>query len=197
LDVNYFDELRIGLATADQIRAWSNGEVKKPETINYRTLKPEKDGCSATHLRADPRLGVPLRRKRVRWGIICGAAASGIASQGPARPDGPYRAGPVTHICYFKGVPSRLGYLLDLAPRTSSGSSISLRAPALVTRIDDERPARTCPASPGRSRPKNDEGLARRDVKRLAELEDRLREMGGKARAGLSAAKARGRRRPE
>ena len=61
LDVNFFDELRIGLATAEDIRQWSHGEVKKPETINYRTLKPEKDGLFCEDLRSDPRLGVLLR----------------------------------------------------------------------------------------------------------------------------------------
>ncbi|CAM5674676.1 DNA-directed RNA polymerase subunit beta' [Mycolicibacterium aubagnense] len=62
LDVNFFDELRIGLATADDIRNWSFGEVKKPETINYRTLKPEKDGLFCEKdLRTDSRLGVLLR----------------------------------------------------------------------------------------------------------------------------------------
>ena len=74
LDVNYFDELRIGLATADQIRAWSNGEVKKPETINYRTLKPEKDGLFCERIFGPTRdwechCG---KYKRVRFkGIIC------------------------------------------------------------------------------------------------------------------------------
>ena len=63
LDVNFFDELRIGLATAEDIRQWSHGEVKKPETINYRTLKPEKDGpVLRAHLRSDPGLGVQLRQ---------------------------------------------------------------------------------------------------------------------------------------
>lgn len=62
LDVNFFDELRIGLATAEDIRQWSYGEVKKPETINYRTLKPEKDGLFCEDLRTDSRLGVLLRQ---------------------------------------------------------------------------------------------------------------------------------------
>ncbi len=66
LDVNFFDELRIGLATAEDIRAWSHGEVKKPETINYRTLKPEKAGEGRAllreDLRPDPGLGVQLRQ---------------------------------------------------------------------------------------------------------------------------------------
>jgi hypothetical protein len=62
LDVNHFDQLKITLAEAYQIRMWSNGEVKKPETINYRTLKPEKDGCSARRSSVPPGLGVLLRQ---------------------------------------------------------------------------------------------------------------------------------------
>ena len=63
LDVNMFEQLKIGLATADMIRVWSHGEVKKPETINYRTLRPEKDGLLLREdLRTDPRLGVLLRQ---------------------------------------------------------------------------------------------------------------------------------------
>jgi len=66
LDVNMFDQLKIGLATADQIRLWSHGEVKKPETINYRTLRPEKEGLFCEDLRTDPRLGVLLRQVQAR-----------------------------------------------------------------------------------------------------------------------------------
>ena len=67
LDVNFFDELRIGLATADDIRQWSHGEVKKPETINYRTLKPEKDGLFCEKIFGpDPGLGVLLRQVQAR-----------------------------------------------------------------------------------------------------------------------------------
>src|SRR6478752_4389527 len=97
LDVNFFDELRIGLATAESIRQWSHGEVKKPETINYRTLKPEKEGLFCKGIICE-RCGVEVTRAKVRrerMGHIELAA-------------------PVTHIWYFKGVPSRLGYLLDL-----------------------------------------------------------------------------------
>ena len=97
LDVNYFDEIRIGLATADQIRAWSNGEVKKPETINYRTLKPEKDGLFCERIFGPTRdwechCG---KYKRVRFkGIICERCGVEITrTQGPPRPDGPHRAG--------------------------------------------------------------------------------------------------------
>ena len=122
LDVNFFDELRIGLATADQIRAWSNGEVKKPETINYRTLKPEKDGLFCERIFGPTRdwechCG---KYKRVRFkGIICERCGVEITRSKVRRDRMGHieLAAPVTHIWYFKGVPSRLGYLLDLAPK--------------------------------------------------------------------------------
>ena len=122
LDVNFFDELRIGLASADHIRAWSFGEVKKPETINYRTLKPEKDGLF------DEKIFGPTRDwecycgkyKRVRFkGIICERCGVEVTRAKVRRERMGHieLAAPVTHIWYFKGVPSRLGYLLDLAPK--------------------------------------------------------------------------------
>jgi len=122
LDVNFFDELRIALATADQIRAWSNGEVKKPETINYRTLKPEKDGLFCERIFGPTRdwechCG---KYKRVRFkGIICERCGVEITRSKVRRDRMGHieLAAPVTHIWYFKGVPSRLGYLLDLAPK--------------------------------------------------------------------------------
>ena len=118
LDVNFFDELRIGLASAQNIRDWSFGEVKKPETINYRTLKPEKDGLF------DEKIFGPTRDwecycgkyKRVRFkGIICERCGVEVTRAKVRRERMGHieLAAPVTHIWYFKGVPSRLGYLLD------------------------------------------------------------------------------------
>ena len=112
LDVNYFDELRIGLAQADQIRAWSNGEVKKPETINYRTLKPEKDGLFCERIFGPTRdwechCG---KYKRVRFkGIICERCGVEVTRSKVRRERMGHieLAAPVTHIWYFKGVPSR------------------------------------------------------------------------------------------
>ena len=122
LDVNVFDELRIGLATADDIRAWSHGEVKKPETINYRTLKPEKDGLFCEKIFGPTRdwecnCG---KYKRVRFkGIICERCGVEVTRSKVRRERMGHieLAAPVTHIWFFKGVPSRLGYLLDLAPK--------------------------------------------------------------------------------
>ncbi|GII98722.1 DNA-directed RNA polymerase subunit beta' [Sediminihabitans luteus] len=122
LDVNVFDELRIGLATADDIRAWSHGEVKKPETINYRTLKPEKDGLFCEKIFGPTRDWECYcgKYKRVRFkGIICERCGVEVTRSKVRRERMGHieLAAPVTHIWFFKGVPSRLGYLLDLAPK--------------------------------------------------------------------------------
>src|SRR5690348_15779929 len=122
LDVNFFDDLRIGLATAEDIRQWSHGEVKKPETINYRTLKPEKDGLFCEKIFGPTRDWECYcgKHKRVRFkGIICERCGVEVTRAKVRRERMGHieLAAPVTHIWYFKGVPSRLGYLLDLAPK--------------------------------------------------------------------------------
>ena len=122
LDVNFFDEMRIGLATADDIRQWSHGEVKKPETINYRTLKPEKDGLFCEKIFGPTRDWECYcgKYKRVRFkGIICERCGVEVTRAKVRRERMGHieLAASVTHIWYFKGVPSRLGYLLDLAPK--------------------------------------------------------------------------------
>src|SRR6202022_1916277 len=100
IDINNFDAIEIGLASSKQIRSWSSGEVTKPETINYRTLKPEKDG---------------LFCERIGHSDL---------------------AAPVSHIWFFKGVPSRIGYLLDMAPKELE--KVLYFAASLVTWVDDE-----------------------------------------------------------
>ncbi|WP_029136145.1 DNA-directed RNA polymerase subunit beta' [Nakamurella lactea] len=142
LDVNFFDELRIGLATADDIRAWSHGEVKKPETINYRTLKPEKDGLFCEKIFGPTRDWECAcgKYKRVRFkGIICERCGVEVTRAKVRRERMGHieLAAPVTHIWYFKGVPSRLGYLLDLAPKDLE--KIIYFAAYLITTIDDEQ----------------------------------------------------------
>ena len=122
LDVNMFDQLKIGLATADQIRTWSHGEVKKPETINYRTLRPEKDGLFCEKIFGPTRDWECYcgKYKRVRFkGIICERCGVEVTRSNVRRERMGHieLAAPVTHIWYFKGVPSRLGYLLDIAPK--------------------------------------------------------------------------------
>ncbi|WP_166985663.1 DNA-directed RNA polymerase subunit beta' [Canibacter zhoujuaniae] len=122
LEGTSFSELQIRLATADDIRNWSYGEVKKPETINYRTLKPERDGLFGEQIFGPTRdyecaCG---RYKRVRdKGVVCERCGVEVNKANVRRERMGHieLAAPVTHIWYFKGVPSRLGYLLDLAPK--------------------------------------------------------------------------------
>ena len=141
LDVNFFDDLRIGLATADDIRTWSHGEVKKPETINYRTLKPEKDGLFCEKIFGPTRDWECYcgKYKRVRYkGIICERCGVEVtrAKVRRERMGHVELAAPVTHIWYFKGVPSRLGYLLDLAPKDLE--KVIYFAAYMITWVDDE-----------------------------------------------------------
>ncbi|WP_167138235.1 DNA-directed RNA polymerase subunit beta' [Diaminobutyricimonas sp. TR449] len=122
LEATTFDELRIGLATAEDIRKWSYGEVKKPETINYRTLKPEKDGLFGEQIFGPSRDWECAcgKYKRVRFkGIVCERCGVEVTKSAVRRERMGHieLAAPVTHIWYFKGVPSRLGYLLDMAPK--------------------------------------------------------------------------------
>ena len=143
LDVNFFDELRIGLATADDIRQWSHGEVKKPETINYRTLKPEKDGLFCEKIFGPTRDWECYcgKYKRVRFkGIICERCGVEVTRAKVRRERMGHieLAAPVTHIWYFKGVPSRLGYLLDLAPKDLE--KVIYFAAYMITCVDDRRP---------------------------------------------------------
>jgi DNA-directed RNA polymerase subunit beta' len=142
LDVNIFDGIKIGLATAEEIRAWSHGEVKKPETINYRTLKPEKEGLFCEKIFGPTRdwecsCG---KYKRVRFkGIICERCGVEVTRSKVRRERMGHieLAAPVTHIWYFKGVPSRLGYLLDLAPKDLE--KVIYFAAYMITDVDEER----------------------------------------------------------
>ena len=140
-DVNFFDSLRISLATADDIRRWSYGEVKKPETINYRTLKPEKDGLFCERIFGPTRDWECAcgKYKRVRFkGIVCERCGVEVTRAKVRRERMGHieLAAPVTHIWYFKGVPSRLGYLLDLAPKDLE--KIIYFASYVVTSVDEE-----------------------------------------------------------
>jgi DNA-directed RNA polymerase subunit beta' len=149
LDVNFFDELRIGLATADDIRTWSFGEVKKPETINYRTLKPEKDGLFCEKIFGPTRDWECYcgKYKRVRFkGIICERCGVEVTRAKVRRERMGHieLAAPVTHIWYFKGVPSRLGYLLDLAPKDLE--KIIYFAAYLITTVDRDARHRDLPS---------------------------------------------------
>ncbi|MGO8884035.1 MAG: DNA-directed RNA polymerase subunit beta' [Streptosporangiaceae bacterium] len=149
LDVNFFDDLRIGLATADDIRTWSHGEVKKPETINYRTLKPEKDGLFCEKIFGPTRDWECYcgKYKRVRFkGIICERCGVEVTRAKVRRERMGHieLAAPVTHIWYFKGVPSRLGYLLDLAPKDLE--KVIYFAAYMITYVDEESRGRDLPS---------------------------------------------------
>ena len=141
LDVNFFEQIQIGLATADDIRAWSHGEVKKPETINYRTLKPERDGLFCEKIFGPTRDWECYcgKYKRVRFkGIICERCGVEVTRSKVRRERMGHieLAAPVTHIWYFKGVPSRLGYLLDLAPKDLE--KVIYFAAYMITSVDED-----------------------------------------------------------
>src|SRR3989442_1149170 len=142
LEVNEFNAIRISLASTDQIRSWSSGEVTKPETINYRTLRPEKDGLF------DERIFGPTRDwecycgkyKRIRYkGIICDKCGVEVtrAKVRRERMGHIQLASPVSHIWFFKGTPSRLGILLDMSPRNLE--RILYFALYVVTHIDEHQ----------------------------------------------------------
>ncbi|MFN2484902.1 MAG: DNA-directed RNA polymerase subunit beta' [Candidatus Limnocylindria bacterium] len=140
LEVNNFNAIRISLASPEQVKSWSSGEVTKPETINYRTLKPEKDGLF------DERIFGPTKDwecycgkyKRIRYkGIICDKCGVEVTRSKVRRERMGHikLASPVSHIWYFKGTPSRLGILLDVSPRNLE--RILYFALYVVTRVDE------------------------------------------------------------
>ena len=114
--------MKIGLASPDKIRSWSYGEVKKPETINYRTLKPEKDGLFCERIFGPTKdwechCG---KYKRVRYkGVVCDRCGVEVTRSKVRRERMGHieLAAPVSHIWYFKGIPSRMGLVLDMSPR--------------------------------------------------------------------------------
>ncbi|MEJ8778465.1 DNA-directed RNA polymerase subunit beta' [Pseudogracilibacillus sp. ICA-222130] len=122
LDVNNFEYMKIGLASSEKIRSWSYGEVKKPETINYRTLKPEKDGLFCERI-FGPQKDWEChcgKYKRVRYkGVVCDRCGVEVTKSKVRRERMAHieLAAPVSHIWYFKGIPSRMGLVLDMSPR--------------------------------------------------------------------------------
>ena len=173
LEVNNFSAIRISLASPDQIREWSKGEVTKPETINYRTLKPEKDGLF------DERIFGPTKDwecycgkyKRIRYkGIICDKCGVEVTRSKVRRERMGHiqLASPVSHIWYFKGTPSRLGILLDISPRNLE--RILYFALYIVTHVDEEARKRALLALEEEA-----EGRGGKSGTRLSELEDQLR----------------------
>ena len=176
LDVNAYDELRIGLATADQIREWSHGEVKKPETINYRTLKPERDGLFCEKIFGPTRDWECYcgKYKRVRFkGIICERCGVEVTRSNVRRERMGHieLAAPVTHIWYFKGVPSRLGYLLDNAPKDLE--KVIYFAAYMITSVDEDARHRDLPSLEAKVEVERKQIASRRD----ADIETRMRKI--------------------
>src|SRR5919107_150680 len=141
IDINNFDAIEIGLASSKQIRSWSSGEVTKPETINYRTLKPEKDGLFCERIFGPTKDWECYcgKYKRVRYkGIVCERCGVEVTRSKVRRERMGHvdLAAPVSHIWFFKGVPSRIGYLLDMAPKELE--KVLYFAASIVTWIDDE-----------------------------------------------------------
>jgi DNA-directed RNA polymerase subunit beta' len=188
LEVNNFNAIRISLASPEQIRDWSSGEVTKPETINYRTLKPEKDGLF------DERIFGPTKDwecycgkyKRIRYkGIICDKCGVEVTRSKVRRERMGHiqLASPVSHIWYFKGTPSRLGILLDISPRNLE--RILYFALYIVTHVDEEARRRALAALEDEA-----EGRGGKGGHALSDLEDELKTRFHRAKDELDAALA-------
>src|ERR687894_274572 len=145
IDINNFDAISIGLASSKQIRSWSSGEVTKPETINYRTLKPEKDGLFCERIFGPTKDWECYcgKYKRVRYkGIVCERCGVEVTRSKVRRERMGHidLAAPVSHIWFFKGVPSRIGYLIDMAPKELE--KVLYFAASMVTWVDEEARAK-------------------------------------------------------
>jgi len=145
IDINNFDAIEISLASSKQIRSWSSGEVTKPETINYRTLKPEKDGLFCERIFGPTKDWECYcgKYKRVRYkGIVCERCGVEVTRSKVRRERMGHvdLAAPVSHIWFFKGVPSRIGYLLDMAPKELE--KVLYFAASIVTWVDDDARAK-------------------------------------------------------
>jgi DNA-directed RNA polymerase subunit beta' len=145
IDINNFDAIEIALASSKQIRSWSSGEVTKPETINYRTLKPEKDGLFCERIFGPTKDWECYcgKYKRVRYkGIVCERCGVEVTRSKVRRERMGHvdLAAPVSHIWFFKGVPSRIGYLLDMAPKELE--KVLYFAASIVTWVDEEARAK-------------------------------------------------------
>jgi DNA-directed RNA polymerase subunit beta' len=143
-EIQDFEEFRIGIVSPERIRAWSNGEVKKPETINYRTLKPERDGLFCEKIFGPTKDWECYcgKYKKVRFkGIICEKCGVEITRARVRRERMGHieLAAPVAHIWYFKGIPSKMGYLLDMSPKDLE--KVLYFASHIIIRVDDEKRA--------------------------------------------------------
>lgn len=141
-EIDEFEEFKIGIVSPERIRAWSNGEVKKPETINYRTLKPERDGLFCEKIFGPTKDWECYcgKYKKVRFkGIICEKCGVEITRSRVRRERMGHieLAAPVAHIWYFKGIPSKMGYLLDMSPKDLE--KVLYFASHIITDVDEEK----------------------------------------------------------
>src|SRR5688572_18524509 len=141
MDINNFDAIEIGLASSKKIRGWSSSEVSKPETINYRTLKPERDGLFCERIFGPTKDWECYcgKYKRVRYkGIVCERCGVEVTRSKVRRERMGHidLAASVSHIWFFKGVPSRIGYLIDMAPKELE--KVLYFAASVITWVDDE-----------------------------------------------------------
>ena len=176
IDINNFDAIEIGLASSKQIRSWSSGEVTKPETINYRTLKPEKDGLFCERIFGPTKDWECYcgKYKRVRYkGIVCERCGVEVTRSKVRRERMGHvdLAAPVSHIWFFKGVPSRIGYLLDMAPKELE--KVLYFAASVVTWVDDEARARDVDSLEGEVNKVLDSYVAEKE-ERILELKESL-----------------------
>lgn len=176
IDINNFEGLRIGLASPEQIRTWSSGEVKKPETINYRTLKPERDGLFCEKIFGPTKDWECFcgKYKRIRFkGIICERCGVEVTKAKVRRDRMGHieLAAPVAHIWYFKGVPSRMGYLLDISPKDLE--KVIYFASYIITTVDKEKRNQDLPALQEELE-KEKVDAEKRANEEVAELEQRI-----------------------
>jgi DNA-directed RNA polymerase subunit beta' len=176
IDINNFDAIEIGLASSKQIRGWSSGEVTKPETINYRTLKPEKDGLFCERIFGPTKDWECYcgKYKRVRYkGIVCERCGVEVTRSKVRRERMGHidLAAPVSHIWFFKGVPSRIGYLLDMAPKELE--KILYFAASIITWVDQEARWRDLAELEGQMQEELDRLLAE-ERERVGELRTQL-----------------------
>src|SRR6202163_3768195 len=176
LKLENFDALRLSIASPEMILSWSHGEVTKPETINYRTLKPERDGLFCERIFGPTKDWECYcgKYKRVRYkGIICERCGVEVTRQKVRRERMGHidLAAPVSHIWFFKGVPSRIGYLLDIAPRELE--KVLYFAASIVTAVDVEKRASDLNGLEDQVKAEGERIDVDRD-EALAGLEDRL-----------------------
>src|SRR2546423_10653552 len=176
LEINDFNAIRISLASPEDILSWSHGEVTKPETINYRTLKPERDGLFCERIFGPQKDWECYcgKYKRVRYkGVICDKCGVEV-TRAKVRRDRMGHialASPVSHIWFVKGTPSRLGLLLDISPRNME--RVLYFASYIVTRVDETARDRMIRVLKEEAQQRTAESLAR-STERIGQIQDEV-----------------------